>query len=143
MTEFLKIEEAEAIERYLRDFEVCFPHLKEKVDITEFAIKLSKHAQNYIMLDDKQPIGITCFYANDTVDYCGFITLIGIMPDTQKGGFGKQLMNFTLSKMQGSGMKKVKLEVDSDNINAQGFYYHLGFKVFKENEKSLYLVKEI
>ncbi len=143
MIEFLKIEDAVALERHLRNFEVCFPHLKEKVDITEFAVKLSKYAENYIMLDGENPIGITCFYANDSINFCGYITLIGIMPDTQKGGFGKQLMQFTLSKMQENGMKTVKLEVDSDNINAQGFYYHFGFKTDKQNEKSLYLVKEI
>lgn len=143
MTEFFKIEDAVILEKHLRAFEVCFPHLKEKVDITEFAIKLANYAENYIMLADKKPIGITCFYANDSVNFCGYITLIGIMPDIQKGGFGKQLMNFTLSKMQENGMKKVKLEVDSDNINAQGFYYHLGFASDKKNEKSLYLLKEI
>lgn len=143
MSEFLKIEDAALLEKYLIDFEVCFPHLKEKVNINEFAIKLTKYAENYIMLECGKPIGITCFYANDSENFCGYITLIGIMPQTQKGGFGKQLMFFTLAKMQEKGMKKAKLEVDSDNINAQGFYYHLGFENEKENEKSLYLVREI
>lgn len=143
MTEFIRISEKQKLLKYLEIFEICFPHLKEKVNVCEYAEKLAQNAENYIMFSQNKPIGITCFYANDSINFCGYITLIGIMPDTQKGGFGKQLMDFTLLKMQDNGMKKVKLEVDSDNKNAQGFYYHLGFETDKENEKSLYLIKEI
>lgn len=143
MTEYVKISDKVKLLNYLQDFEICFPHLKEKVDLREYAAKLAQNAENYILLLEEKPIGITCFYANNAINSCGYITLIGIMPNTQKGGFGKALINFTFSKMLEKGMKFAKLEVDKDNINAQGFYAHLGFEPERECENSIYLVKKI
>ena len=141
--DYKKITEATDIYNYLLHFEICFPHLKEKVHYSDFSKKLSKNAEVYIAFQNNEPVGITCFYANDNINFCGYITLIGIINSKQKAGFGKNIMDFTFLKMQEKRMKSVKLEVDKDNLNAYGFYEHIGFYKVGETSKTFYLLKEI
>lgn len=140
---FIKIKRQQTIYKYLEEFNDCFPHLKEKVDLFEFSKKLSEKAECYIVFFQKAAIGITFFYANDRDNGCGYITLIGVKKDQRSNGTGKKLLNFSIDKMIEKGMKKAKLEVDKDNLNAQGFYEHLGFKKCYEMPKSFYMEKEI
>lgn len=141
--DYKKITEAAEIYNYLLLFEVCFPHLKEKVDYLEFSKKLAENAEVYVAFENNEPIGITCFYANDSVNFCGYITLIGVITGRQKSGFGQKIIDFTFRAMQGKGMKSVKLEVDKDNLNAKGFYEHIGFHQVGETGRTFYLLKEI
>ncbi len=141
---YLQITETNDIYNALLSFSECFPHLKEKVtSLYVFAEKLAYKAEVYIGLSEDKPIGITCFYANDYQTRCGYITLIGVKSNCRKKGIGKDLLCFSIEKMQEKGMQTVKLEVDKDNYTAIGFYQHMGFQTLSEIENGFYLIKEI
>lgn len=128
LVQYKKLVTVDNIYQALLDFQECFPHLKEKIrDFQEYAEKLYKSANTYVMLYEKKGVGISIFYANDQVSYCGYISLIGIKKQFQKCHFGGKLLKFSESIMEQQGMKKARLEVDCDNSNAQDFYCHMGF----------------
>ena len=69
----------------------------------------------------------------------GYISLIGVKNDYRGQNIGKHIIYETMKIMKNSEMKKVMLEVDSDNFNAKGFYHHLGFTKVSETNNSEYL----
>lgn len=56
-----------------------------------------------------------------------------IHPNLQKQGIGRMLFEEGIKELPAA--KIIKLEVEKENINAQGFYSKLGFKVVKEKEE--------
>ena len=142
--EYIKLTCIESIYEAIFEFQENFPHLNEKVcSMKQFAQKLAEKAEVYIAREKNESVGITCFYANDNINYCGYITLIGIKTKYQKQGYGKELLSFTEKEMNKLKMKIIKLEVDKDNFNAQKFYIKNGFNKFEEKEKSFYMIKSI
>ena len=129
----------------LMDFEDCFPHLKEKVDnLQSFSNKLNQYANVIVLQKDGKNIAMSAFYSNDVIDFTGYITLIGVKSDYRGLNIGNRIMNETILIMKKCGMKKVCLEVDNDNVQALGFYKHIGFKeIGFKSENSLYLEKDI
>ena len=109
MIEYKKLSTKEEIYERLIEFEICFPHLKEKVpSLLDFANKLNIHAEVYIAIETKKNIGISCFYANDLVNYTGYIALIGVIKEKRGLGFGKRLLDFTEFIMRKKNMKYIK-----------------------------------
>ena len=144
MIEYKQLKNSDDIYDALMFFDVCFPHLKEKIsDMQQFACKLSEFAEVYVSLENDKHIGISCFYCNDTANKIGYITLIGVLPEYQGVGLGKSLLDFTVSVMKKKNMQKVKLEVDNDNSTAKKFYYRQGFIEDSVKETSSYLIREI
>jgi ribosomal protein S18 acetylase RimI-like enzyme len=58
-------------------------------------------------------------------------------------GLGEKLINHTLLQASKNNVKKILLSVYKDNSVAINLYTKVGFKVFKETEKSFFMVKEI
>lgn len=144
MIEYKKLSTKEEIYERLIEFEICFPHLKEKVpSLLDFANKLNIHAEVYIAIETKKNIGISCFYANDLINYTGYIALIGVIKEKRGLGFGKRLLDFTEFIMRKKNMKYIKLEVDADNDNALHFYERNGFEKIAQLDNGFYMVKEL
>ena len=128
MNSFIRLKSKDDIYDALKTFEDCFPHLIEKVvSLSDYAEKLSESANVYILTDGSITQGFLSFYSNDYDTKRGFITLLGVLPAFQKYGLGKIMMKFCIDNMRKDGMKKARLEVDGDNLNAQNFYEHMGF----------------
>ncbi len=144
MVHYKELVTEDAVYNALADFQECFPHLGEKVrDLRAYAQKLCMSANTYVLIKDEKQAGITSFYANDQVLHCAYISLIGIKQQFQKCQMGRALLNYSELKMKQQGMKKVRLEVDCDNINAQGFYRHMGFNIKeKASDNSWFMEKE-
>lgn len=128
MIEYIKIHSCEKIKEILLAFHDCFPKVLDRVpSFDEYAQKLSQNAEVISMINDGNVIGYLAYYANDQVDYIGYITLIGILPGFQKLGYGQTLIKYCFELMKKSGMKTAKLEVSIDNISAMSFYKKIGF----------------
>lgn len=141
MISYEKLKTPDEVHSALNAFEVCFPHLKEKVsDMWQFACKLSQKAEVYVGYDGERLVGISCFYCNDADTKTGYITLIGVLPDFRGAGYGKGVLDFTACVMRENGMKSVRLEVDNDNIGAQKFYLRQGFVMEAQKESSSYMI---
>lgn len=114
----------------LKQFQGCFPHLKEKIgSLEEYAKKLSAHAEVVVALSEEGTLGLVVYYANDLAGRVGYISLIGVLPEYRRSGYGKLLLDAAASQMQAAGMRTIKLEVDNDNAAAFGFYRSYGFNV--------------
>lgn len=52
---------------------------------------------------------------------------IDLLPDAQGGGNGRRLIEAVTHALRDAGASGVHLGVAADNVNAQGFYEHVGF----------------
>ena len=145
MTEYKRLDTFDNVYKVLTEFDICFPHLKEKVsDYESFAEKLLKYANVYIQINKGVTSGLSVFYANDTIGRTGYITLIGVQPEFQGQKLGGQLLRFSEAVMMQQGMKKIRLEVDNDNEGAFKFYWNAGYGREKEaSATSCYMVKNL
>ena len=46
----------------------------------------------------------------------------------KRRGIGKALINHTINMMREKGVRRIRLEVKTNNTNAQRFYYKIGFQ---------------
>ena len=143
--EYKKICLENEIAALLESFESCFPHLRAyKTDFSDYAKKLASYAKIYSFWSGETMMGMVVFYANDQKNYYGYISLIGLFPEYRGKGHGAALLRFCEEKMRQAGEKKLKLEVNDDNVPAQGFYRHMGLKeTGRASETSFYMEKDL
>ena len=63
----------------------------------------------------------------------GLISMIGVHPEFQGKGIGKQILLAGLKSLYNRGAKIVSLEVDSENENAMNLYKKIGFAEDQKN----------
>lgn len=143
--EYKKVYSEEEILILLKSFEGCFPHLRSHItNLADYSKKLASYAEVYSFWRGDTVMGIVVFYANDRKTYYGYISLIGLLPEYRRKGNGAALLRFCEEKMRQAGEKQLKLEVDDDNISAQGFYRHMGLKeTGRASETSFYMEKDL
>lgn len=120
------------------------PILSTKVDIVSYSKKLSKLANVFFARLDNTDIGIVAFYMNFDSKKA-YITSIGVLPEYQKKGVGKYLLDLVVNHTQENNMTYLELEVDSVNTAAIKFYGRNGFipstSLEASNNNSYYMVK--
>ncbi len=57
----------------------------------------------------------------------GWIGVLGVHPDQQRGGFGKALVNTAIQSLRSSGCHRIGLSTAAENPNNVGLYARLGF----------------
>lgn len=145
MLHYETIHGSDKIQETLSEFLVCFPSLRGRVsNLSDYCKKLADYAQVVAMYVSNEPVGFLAYYANNHAERIGYITLIGIIPQYRRNGFGNQLLQYCFDAMSNAGMNSVQLEVDADNLNAVRFYSNNGFEVSqKARETSYYMKKEL
>jgi len=120
------------------------PKLSSKVNLTAYSQKISKFANVFFASLDNTDIGIAAFYVNSDTRIA-YITIIGVLPEYQRRGIGKELLDLVVDKAQENNMEYIKLEVDTVNISAIEFYRKNGFtpsiSFEKNNNNSFYMLK--
>lgn len=58
----------------------------------------------------------------------GWLNYLAVLPDYQKRGYGRKLVEKAIDELRKLGCLKVNLQVRGRNISAVDFYKHLGFK---------------
>lgn len=56
---------------------------------------------------------------------------IGVSPNLQRQGIGRQLVNYTIEHLRNKGINKIYLEVLPDKLYNIGFYSRMGFRLVK------------
>jgi len=80
----------------------------------------------YIALFDNKPIGTAAVsFDGDGASIFG----LGISPQYQGKGYGKELLNLILKELELKGIKKIFIEVDSFNKSALNLYLKSGFEI--------------
>lgn len=96
------------------------PKLSERVNIEEYAKKLSANAEVFYVKHGDIDIGNCAVYMNN--EETGFISSIAIKKEWQNKGIGKQVWNLVCSIAKCKHIKYIELCVDKKNSNAQKFY---------------------
>ena len=75
--------------------------------------------------ETKEPFGFICFRVyQDEAELTNF----AILPSQQNKHFGTKLLEFALKNLLGQGVKKITLEVSTQNEKAKKLYTNFGFK---------------
>lgn len=134
----VRIEKEEQIANYLRACDKEFiPTLSKRIDIREYARKISENAQIYGVLMNNEICGLCAIYLNNQVE--GYITSFNIKRKYQNQGYGKLLMQHVMNEAKQQSYKTITLEVDIDNYKAIAFYKKNSFKEKREHGKWIIL----
>lgn len=143
MLDYKKLDDFDEIYAVLTDFLDVFPHLCKRVSIKDFSKKLSEYAQVYLQSVDGEDVGFLAFYANNKESKTAFITLIGVKEKHRNRHFGSYLLEFCEKESLKNGFSKIHLEVGRSKKTAIRFYIRNGFSQISQDEKSLYMMKEL
>lgn len=115
------------------------PSISTKTDLDIYAAKLAANANALMMMEGKTRLGMLVYYANSENKDFAFITLFLVWPQFIKNKIGKDLMISFIKQMKELGIKKIALEVHSENIKALEFYYKNNFILDKTSTTTSFL----
>lgn len=121
------------------------PTLKDRgINIWEYAQKLHQYGQTYAAYTEQKIIGCASIYANDKKSKIGYLSFIAIDPSARGMGTGGKFLSFLEVKAEESGMKKLSLEVHSENTNSIAFYRHCGYRPSDNTDAdSFHMIKDL
>ena len=118
----VKTASEEAIYQHLLACDEYFkPALSKKVAISEYSKKIFDKAITFEAWHNAILSGMVAVYFND-VDQFAFITNVSVMRDAVNGGIASQLMRMCIEYSFATQIKKIILEVNSQNTNAMELY---------------------
>lgn len=133
-------------EALLKGAETLSPTLFEQgVDVEKWVEKVLQFGTIIIEQDAKENFqGVIAFYLNDFIDYTAFITIIAVDEKFRCKGIGKKLLLQAENTAKQKLMKKIRLSVKDENINAVQFYKKNGYIFEKrENDKAFFMIKNL
>jgi ribosomal protein S18 acetylase RimI-like enzyme len=100
------------------------PQNNPKKDIER---KLQANPEQFLvgLIDGK--VAATVMYGYD--GHRGWVNYLGVDPELQKKGLGRQMMDAVEKKVRPLGCPKINLQVRSGNSNALKFYEAIGYKI--------------
>lgn len=108
------------------------PPLSSRVSLLAYARKLRSCAILLVARQGFNLVGLAAVYCNDRRSRLGFLTYIGVRPETRGFGIGKQLLLSAIRCAEGEGMRELRLEVSPDRPGVQEFYERTGFRICRE-----------
>lgn len=113
-------------------------------DYEKIFSKIDKYAIFISAGIEKVYVGYAAIYVNDLENNVAYITMIGVVDSVQGLHIGSMLMDKCIEISKMNGMRKIRLEVSTDNKKAIRFYYHKGFVYEKKcSEQSDYLIMQL
>lgn len=113
------------------------PALSEKVDIEDYAQKLSKHAVNFEAWDGGVLAGLIAAYFNDTENGLGYITNVSTVSGYAGRGIGSTLLQKCIAYGQAQQFESIGLEVSKQSLAAISLYQKFGFVTVGETDTML------
>lgn len=59
----------------------------------------------------------------------GWLNLVAVLPQYQRQGIGKKLVEYAFEKLSAMGCHKVNIQIRESNEAVVAFYQHLGFTI--------------
>lgn len=117
------------------------PKLSERVDIKQYAEKLTECAELFYVLDDGKDVANCAVYMNQ--EYTCFISSFAVAQNMQRSGIGTILMRAVISEGIKRDMKSIELDVYACNNAGIRFYISQGFQKKSESGKWVKMVLEL
>lgn len=144
LEEFQNIHELEEVLNILNNEAWDLPVLKKGQQFrTELAKKIYHSGEIIALRRNDEKIGFAAFYCNDYINKIGFLSLFAIKKEYRGKGYAHNIFQTVIQTMRESGMNFLKLEVRKDNIKAISFYKKEGLRIVLDDEKTIYMVKDI
>jgi ribosomal protein S18 acetylase RimI-like enzyme len=130
----------EEIARLLAEFGDYLPNpIKENVDVNIYARKLVDFGEIILAFKCDEVVGVLGFYANDTLEFKAYISIVSVSPSAQGIGIGKEMVLQAVNHAVRCGMTSVGLLVLRENFKAIRFYEHLGFSVDNNHNDKIFM----
>lgn len=114
---------------HLRACDATFePVLSGRVDLVEYAEKLSRKAVTFEAWEGDLLVGLVAGYFNDATTREGFITTVSTLPEFTGRGSASALMAMALRYAADHGFETLSLDVGEHNQPAQNLYRKWGFE---------------
>lgn len=117
--------------------------ISDSINLDTYLSKIENFAMFHSTFSQNSLHGFIAFYANDSQNYCGFITMIIVSEQHRGNGVATCLITSACNTMLTLGMKECCLEVQKYNLSAINLYKNLGFTIVdkKSNDKVFYMKK--
>lgn len=102
------------------------PPLSQRVDIGDYATRLSAHATRFEAWNDETLIGLVAAYP-DHAHGRMFISNVSVLPQWRGHGFAAGLITRCGDAARDLGLRTVVLELAATNVAARQLYDKLGF----------------
>ena len=114
---------AAQIADHLRACDADFvPPLSVRVEITDYARKIESNATRFEAWSDDTLVGLVAAYSNDQENHIAYITSVSVLTAWTGKGIAASLMNQCVGHAEVAGMRRIRLEVESDNTRAIRLY---------------------
>jgi len=144
MEEIIKVTSQDEVEYLLEVFTPCFQSfVSGSVNKGIIARKLIKFGIVLKCIVCGTCVAFVGFYCNDLEKKNAFLSLIAVLPDFERMGYGKKLLQQVMEYAILNGMRTLTLEVRKDNDSAIAFYKKQGFVVDNVQEQNLYHMKKV
>ena len=117
--------------------------ISEDINLSNYVEKLIKYAIIYVLVKNKNVIGMVAFYANDMLKKTAFISSIGIKKEFTGQSLGVNLLLKACKISKERMMTNIYLQVHKENLIAIAFYKKNGFNIINESEKKFKMVKQL
>ena len=88
--------------------------------------------EDYLIFDEKTPIGWLGINGLLSEDKVAYIKMIGLLPQYQSKGVGTYVINYFLKNLKSRRFAAVALYTNQSNYRAKNCYMKCGFKVSEE-----------
>lgn len=139
----VKLKCEEILSLLMRADSIFQPHpLSDKIDLYNYAQKLSTLATHIAAFENSNLIGMTCFYMNNKKTKTSFISVTCIDPDFIGCGLGQQLTIACETYVRGNDYICVEFEVDKENLPSIKMHEKIGYSINRENSKTSYIMRK-
>lgn len=117
------------IERFLVKIDETFPtHISEKVNLHEYAKKLSEKATLCCIDDGNEICSMVAGYTENTIGNIAYISLVATRPELQRRSYATKLLKEFMDICRIKGLNGIHLYTDIKNTGANKLYQKLGYK---------------
>jgi ribosomal protein S18 acetylase RimI-like enzyme len=103
------------------------PPLSGRVNIVDYAAKISAHALRLEAWSGSSLAGLVAVYLNDRERGAAFITTVSVLPECTGRGIATRLVRAAVAHAKSDGLRRISLEVASENLPAMQIYTKCGF----------------
>jgi ribosomal protein S18 acetylase RimI-like enzyme len=129
---------AELLSRCDADF---VPPLSGRVKIDDYAKKIASKSTRFEAWSDDKLVGLVAAYCNDQERHVAYITSVSVLREWTGKGIATHLINQCVEQAKTVGMRKIRLEVASNNSLAIKLYEKSGFVVSGSKESFVSMIR--
>ena len=111
------------------------PHLSSRVEISDYARKISVNATRIEAWVGDNLVGLLAVYVNDRENTAAFVTSVSVLAVWTGNGIASRLLGLAIEQAVAANMRQIELDVADENVRAMKLYEKFGFVRKKMNSQ--------